>query len=103
MLDPIVERGSADGVRRRSSKIFAPLSALGVKRGDLDHDPMQGMDAAAKEGKRERVLSEDEILDCVEQARHYDQALPPGDREAPPVNRAACWRSRRDGPAPSST
>jgi len=60
VLDPIVERGSAT----ESVKVFKDFRAAvrwGVKRGDLDHDPMQGMDAPAKEGKRERVLSEDEI------------------------------------------
>ena len=60
VLDPIVERGSAT----ESVKVFKDFRAAvrwGVKRGDLDHDPMQGMAAPAKEGKRERVLSEDEI------------------------------------------
>jgi len=66
-----------DEVMGRSSpieanRVFGDVHAMvrwAVRRGDLDHDPLQGMTAPNPPGRRDRVLSDDEI-------RHFWNVLP---------------------------
>ena len=59
-LDQVLERGSPI----EALKVFKDCRAMlkwAVARGDLDHDPMQGMKAPAEGEARDRVLTDDEI------------------------------------------
>jgi integrase len=60
VLDRILDRGATASAR----KAFGDLRAMirwAVARGDLDHNPLDGMDPPSKSKPRERFLSEDEI------------------------------------------
>jgi integrase len=60
-VDPIVKRGSPIEAARAFEDLRAMLR-WAVSRGDLDHNPIDGMKKPATSKPRERVLSEDEIL-----------------------------------------
>jgi integrase len=60
VLDPIIDRGCPI----EANRVFAAVHAVlrwAVARGDLDRDPIAGMDAPAPERSRDRVLSDAEI------------------------------------------
>jgi integrase len=68
VLDQIVSRGCMIGANR----VFADVRAMlrwAVARGDLDRDPVQGMDAPSPPRSRDRTLSEHEI-------KHFWTRLP---------------------------
>ena len=59
-VDPITKRGSPI----EATRAFEDLRALlrwAVSRGDLDHNPVAGMQRPATSKPRERVLSDDEV------------------------------------------
>jgi integrase len=60
-IDPIAKRGSPIEAARAFEDLRAMLR-WAVSRGDLDHNPIDGMKKPATSRPRERVLSEDEIL-----------------------------------------
>jgi integrase len=60
VVDPVLKRRS----RVEAGRVFEDLRAMlrwAVGRGDLDHNPMDGMKKPAASKPRERILSEDEI------------------------------------------
>ncbi len=60
VLDPILKRGA--GIE--ANRVFENMRAMlrwAVARGDLDHNPMEGMAKPSEEHARERSLSDDEI------------------------------------------
>ena len=59
-VDPIVKRGSPIEATRAFEDLRAMLR-WAVSRGDLDHNPIDGMRKPATSKPRERVLSDDEI------------------------------------------
>jgi integrase len=68
VLDQIASRGRMI----EANRVFADVRAMlrwAVARGDLDRDPVQGMDAPAMERSRDRVLSDAEI-------KHFWNVLP---------------------------
>lgn len=60
VLDPIIARGAAIEARLVFQDVRAMLR-WAVKRGDLDHNPIDGMSKPGAERPRERVLSDEEI------------------------------------------
>jgi integrase len=60
MLDAITRRGAPVGAMRAFEDLRAMLR-WGVARGDLDHNPIDGMRKPQGSKPRERVLSDDEI------------------------------------------
>ncbi len=60
VIDPILERGSPVEAARCCEDVRAMLR-WAVARGDLDHNPMEGMRKPATSQPRERVLDDDEI------------------------------------------
>jgi integrase len=60
-VDPIIKRGSPIEAARAFEDLRAMLR-WAVSRGDLDHNPIDGMKKPATSKPRERVLSDDEIL-----------------------------------------
>jgi integrase len=59
-VDPIMKRGSPIEAARAFEDLRAMLR-WAVSRGDLDHNPIDGMKKPATSKPRERVLSDDEI------------------------------------------
>ena len=60
VIDPLLKRDSPI----EANRVFENLRAMlrwAVARGDLDHNPMEGMAKPSDERARERVLSDDEI------------------------------------------
>jgi integrase len=60
-VDPIAKRGSPIEAARAFEDLRAMLR-WAVSRGDLDHNPIDGMKKPATSKPRERVLADDEIL-----------------------------------------
>ena len=60
IIDEIVERGSPI-TANRTLRIIKKMFSFAVKRGVLDASPCVEIDPPAKENKRERVLTEDEV------------------------------------------
>lgn len=60
VIDPILKRGKPVEAARCFEDVRA-LFRWGVARGDLDHNPMDGMRKPAESQPRQRVLSDDEI------------------------------------------
>jgi integrase len=59
-VDPVLRRGSPT----EAGRVFEDVRAMlrwAVSRGDLDHNPAEGMKAPTKSAPRERVLTDDEI------------------------------------------
>jgi integrase len=59
-LDPIIKRGSPIEATRAFEDLHSMLR-WAVNRGDLDHNPIDGMKRPATSKPRERVLSDDEV------------------------------------------
>src|SRR5262249_53751235 len=60
VIDPVLERGA----KIEAARVFEDMRAMirwAVKRGDLDTNPIEGMDKPGQSAPRERVLSDDEI------------------------------------------
>lgn len=60
VIDPVLERGA----RTEAGRVFEDVRAMlrwAVARGDLDHNPIDGMRKPAGSAPRQRILSEDEI------------------------------------------
>ena len=60
LIDEIVDRGSPI-TANRTLRIIKKMFSFAVKRGVLDASPCVEIDPPAKENKRERVLTEDEV------------------------------------------
>ena len=60
VIDKIVERGSPISAAR-TLRILKKMFSFAVSRGILDASPCVAIEPPAKEGNRERVLSEEEI------------------------------------------
>jgi integrase len=60
VIDAINERG-APGTALKTFKYMRAALRWGVARGDLDHNPIEGMKQPGKEGVKDRVLSAEEI------------------------------------------
>jgi integrase len=60
VIDPLLKRESPIEANRVFENVRAMLR-WAVARGDLDHNPMEGMSKPADENARERTLSDDEI------------------------------------------
>jgi site-specific recombinase XerC len=60
VTDRLLKRGSPS----EANHVFADLRAMfawAIKRGDLDHSPVGGMEKPAAVGARDRVLTDEEI------------------------------------------
>jgi integrase len=63
-VNRVLDRVTSRGRMIEANRVFADVRGMlrwAVARGDLDRDPVQGMDAPAVERSRDRVLSEAEI------------------------------------------
>ena len=87
VLDVIKDRGSPLAASKAQQDVRT-MVRWAIQRGDLDADPMLGMQAALKSKPRERFLSEEEI------AKRLAGALDPGE-----ARRARSEIGARDGAA----
>jgi integrase len=60
VFDPILERNSPSSAKKAHADLRAMIR-WAVERGDLDHNPIDGLKVPSKSAPRERFLSEDEI------------------------------------------